>query len=77
MVIKREDPKKQIVPWDAERALLLWQKRHPENGEALPDIFTDISDVTRAPEPEIMGRNKLVLKAKSVEELMFYTTDDE
>ena len=40
-------------------------------------IFTDISDVTRAPEPEIMGRNTLVLKAKNVEELMFYTTDDE
>ncbi|MBW2138688.1 MAG: FAD-dependent oxidoreductase [Deltaproteobacteria bacterium] len=77
VVIKREDPKRQIIPWDPVRTLELWQKRHPENGEALPEIFPDISAVLEPPDPGIMGRNKLVLKAKNVEELMFYTTDDE
>ena len=39
-------------------------------------IFEDKSDVTEVPEGTY-GRNELVLKPKSVEELMFYTTDDE
>ena len=76
VVFRSVDPKKQIVPWNSEAALELWQKRHPDNGEALPDIFTEISEVTQVPE-DIVGRNKLVLKAKNTEELMFYTTDDE
>jgi len=33
-------------------------------------------DLTQAP-TEIVGRHKLVLKAKSNEELMYYTMDDE
>lgn len=76
IVFKPADPKKQIIPWDSERALELWQKRHPDSGEPLPDIFAEISDVTQAAEG-IIGRNKLVLKAKDTEELMYYTTDDE
>jgi len=76
IVFKPVDPKKQIIPWDYETALKLWQKRHSDNGEPLPDIFTEISEVTQVPE-DIIGRNKLVLKAKNTEELMFYTTDDE
>ena len=76
VIFKLPDPKKQIIPWDSERALELWQKRHPDTGEPLPDIFAEISDVTQAPE-DIVGRNKLVLKAKDTEELMYYTTDDE
>jgi len=76
IVFKPADPKKQIIPWDYKIALELWQKRHPDNGEPLPDIFTEISEVTQVPE-DIIGRNKLVLKAKNTEELMFYTTDDE
>ena len=59
-----------------ERALELWQKRHPDNGEPLPDIFTEISEVTQIPE-DIIGRNRLVLKAKNAQELMCYTMDDE
>lgn len=45
-------------------------------GKSLPDIFTEISDVTQAPEA-IVGRNRLVLKARNTEELMYYTTDNE
>ena len=76
VVFKPVDPKRQIVPWDADRALELWQKRHPDSGGPLPDIFVDKSDVTEVPEGTY-GRNELMLKPKSVEELMFYTTDDE
>ena len=76
VVFKPADPKKQVIPWDAERALELWQKRQPHADEPLPDIFTKKSDVTQVPE-DIVGRNRLVLKAKSTEELMYYTTDNE
>jgi len=77
VVIRRETPKKQIVVWDALRALQLWQKRHPDTGESLPDVFIDVEEVIRQPEPGMIGRNKLVLKAKNSEEILFYTTDDE
>ncbi|MFC1902179.1 4Fe-4S dicluster domain-containing protein [Chloroflexota bacterium] len=76
VVFKPADPKKQVVPWDWQKALELWQKRRPDNGEPLPDVFTSISDVTRDAGDSI-GRNKLVLKAKTSAELMFYTVDDE
>jgi anaerobic dimethyl sulfoxide reductase subunit B (iron-sulfur subunit) len=76
VVFKPVEPKRQVVPWDSRRALELWQKRHPDTGEQLPDIFTDMADVVFVPE-DIIGRNKLVLKPESTEELMFYTTDDE
>lgn len=76
VVFKPVDPKKPIVPWDHRRALELWQKRRPPEGAALPDVFGDIAEVTR-PSTEIVGRNKLVLKARSSEALMYYTTDDE
>jgi hypothetical protein len=42
----------------------------------LPDIFTEESQVTEAPQ-EIAGRNRLVLKAKNSAELKYYTTDNE
>jgi anaerobic dimethyl sulfoxide reductase subunit B (iron-sulfur subunit) len=76
VVFKPADPKKQVVPWDSEEAIELWQKRQPHADEPLPDIFAEKSDVIKAP-GDIVGRNKLVLKARSVEELMYYTTDDE
>ena len=76
VVFKPADPKKPVVHWDYTQALELWQKRQPEEVESLPDVFNEISAVTRAPH-EIVGRNKLALKAKSCEELMYYTTDDE
>jgi anaerobic dimethyl sulfoxide reductase subunit B (iron-sulfur subunit) len=76
VVFKPVDLKKQVVPWDSNRALELWRKRQPHKGEVLPDIFTKISDVTQTSE-DIIGRNRLVLKARNTKELMYYTTDDE
>ncbi len=76
VIFKPADSKKQIVPWDYRKALELWQKRHSDNSEPLPDIFADISDVTQAPE-DITGRNRLTLKAKTTQEFMFRTMDDE
>lgn len=76
VVFKREMSKKQIVPWDFKRALELWQKRCPTSGESLPAVFKEVSDVLQ-PSEHFGGRRKLVLKAKTTEELMMYTTDDE
>lgn len=76
VVFRPPDSKKQIIPWDYHRTLELWQKRESQEGELLPDVFSEISDVTQAPQG-IVGRNRLVLKAKNSEELMYYTTDDE
>lgn len=49
VIIKGTDPKKQIVPWDYQRALELWQKRESQTGERLSDVFANIADVTGAP----------------------------
>ena len=76
VVFKPSDPKNQVIPWDHERALELWSNRETSNGEPLPKVFRSISDVTEAPH-EIVGRNKLVLKARNAEELKYYTMDDE
>ena len=76
VVFKPAADKTPVVPYDASRALKLWQKRQPYRGEPLPDIFTSESEVTEAPR-EIAGRNRLVLKAKNSQELRYYTTDDE
>ncbi len=76
VVFRPADGKTEVVPWDSKRALELWQKRNAENGEVLPDVFTEINDVSKA-STDIVGRNKLVLKAKNCDELMYYTTDNE
>jgi hypothetical protein len=75
-VVFKPAPKTAVVPWDSAKALKLWQKRRPTQGKALPDIFGAESDVTGAPQ-DIVGRNRLVLKAKNSEELKYYTTDNE
>ena len=64
-------PKRQLVKYDAERALKLLARRDP-----LPPLFDNISDVTDIP-AGIVGRSKLVIKHKSVEELMECTRNDE
>jgi DMSO reductase iron-sulfur subunit len=76
VVFKPCSPQTQIIPWNTEKALCLWQKRQPEGKKPLPDVFDRISDVTEFPR-EIVGRNKLVLKAKNMEEFMYYTTDND
>lgn len=76
VVFRPAEPKRQVVPWDHERALELWSERETGGGEKLPKVFNSIDDVTEAPH-EIVGRNRLVLKAKNSLELNYYTTDDE
>jgi len=76
VVFKPRSFRTQIIAWDAQKSLRLWQKRRPDGETPLPDVFDRISDVTEFPR-EIIGRNKLVLKAKSMEEFMYYTTDNE
>ncbi|MFH1003599.1 MAG: FAD-dependent oxidoreductase [Chloroflexota bacterium] len=76
VVFKPADGKLTVVPWDPVRALELWQQRQPRTGGPLPDIFDRIEDITGAP-TDIVGRNRLVLKARDSEELLYYTTDNE
>jgi hypothetical protein len=54
----------------------LWQQRGPYAPADLPPTFTDKQAVT-SPAQGTRGRERLVLKAKSVEELMIATRDDE
>jgi anaerobic dimethyl sulfoxide reductase subunit B (iron-sulfur subunit) len=75
-VYKPADSKRQIVPWDHHRALKLWQKRQGPGGKPLPGVFIKEEDILCTP-IEIIGRNRLVLKAKNNSELMYYTTDNE
>jgi hypothetical protein len=56
--------------------LELWQQRGSYAPADLPLTFTDKQAVVN-PEPGVRGRDRLVLKAKTVEELMIATRDDE
>jgi NADPH-dependent glutamate synthase beta subunit-like oxidoreductase len=76
VIFKAVDSKTMVIPWDARRALELWRKRWAENGESLADVFDDPSRVFEAP-VDIVGRNRLLLKASNSEELLYFTTDDE
>jgi len=76
-VIRRQQPKKNILPYPKEEAMRLWAKRHSENGEALPDIIDNIKDVLDPEELPAYGRGKLMLRVSTSEEKLFYTTDDE
>ncbi len=76
VVFKPRDGKKQLIPYDANKALELWQQRGPFAPADLPPTFASKESVTR-PTPGTRGRERLVLKAKSAEELMAATRDDE
>ena len=76
-VIRREQPKRNIIPWDKWQAMALWAKRHPDSGEVLPDVFERPEDVLEPEQAPSFGRGKLMLKARTSEEKLFYTTDDE
>jgi hypothetical protein len=76
VVFKPAEAKTRVVPWDSSKAFKLWRKRQPHQGEPLPDIFAEEPDVNKAPQ-DIVGRNRLVLKAKNSKELQYYTTDNE
>lgn len=76
VIFKPPDPKKKVLPWNAHKALALWQKRDTAQGQKLPDLFLEKNQITEVPQ-KIIGRHKLVLKPKTTSELMYYTTDDE
>jgi len=76
VVFKPSQPKKQIVPWDANRALSLWKGRGPYASQRAPALFRKIEDLTQVP-PQTVGRDHLVLKPRNLQELMYYTMDDD
>ena len=71
VVFKPHAIKKQVVPYNAKKALELMMRRDP-----LPPVFNSIFDVTEIPKG-MVGRDELVIKHKSAEELMRHTRCDE
>ena len=60
IVFKPMNPRKKLVSYDEERALVLLQER-----EGMPPVFKSVQDVTELPEG-LIGYNKLVMKAPNV-----------
>ncbi len=71
VLFKPHAPKRQLVPYNAEKALHLLMKREP-----LPAVFASPTDVTEIP-AGVVGRSELVLKHASTEDLMRRTRNDE
>ncbi|MDO8473720.1 MAG: 4Fe-4S dicluster domain-containing protein, partial [Dehalococcoidia bacterium] len=71
VVFKPRTRKRQLVPYDAARALELMGRRDP-----LPAIFASSTDVTDAPR-EIIGRGRPTIKHESASDLMRCTRNDE
>jgi anaerobic dimethyl sulfoxide reductase subunit B (iron-sulfur subunit) len=76
VVFKARNGKKELIPYDATRALELWQQRGPFAPEGLPPTFTSAEAVLNPPEG-LVGRSKLVLKPNTVADLMAATVDDD
>jgi anaerobic dimethyl sulfoxide reductase subunit B (iron-sulfur subunit) len=74
VVFKAPQPKRQIIPWEADKALNLWRDRGPHAPLGASPLFGTKEDLTAVPRRTIR-RDRLVLKAKSLEELMYFTTD--
>ena len=70
LIFKKQTPKKEILPYDKQKALKLMQKR----GD-LGMAFENIEDVNK-PEKERMARNSLKMKHASVKDLMAETRND-
>lgn len=75
VIIKERDPHREIVPYPIEKVYELWRQRGPYAAPGLPLIFN--SELDLKPEGVKVGRDRLVLKPRSVEELMYYTMNDE
>lgn len=71
IIFKPHASKRQLVPYDIQKALHLMMRRDP-----LPPIFGSPEDVLEIPEGAI-GRSKLVVKHESVADLMRCTRNDE
>jgi len=76
VIFKRPGPKKIILPWDAGKAAELWRKRGPSATSDVPDLLAPGEDL-KAVLPGTVGRDRLVLKAKNMEEFMYYTSDND
>jgi anaerobic dimethyl sulfoxide reductase subunit B (iron-sulfur subunit) len=72
IVFKPASPKRQLVPYDAGKALRLFGQR----GEQLSPLYTDPAAVTEIPDG-VVGKDKLVLKAPSIVEALAATRSDE
>ena len=71
IVFKPHAVKRQLVPYNTEKALRLLMRREP-----LPSLFASASDVLKIP-AGMVGRDKLIIKHKSTAELMACTRNDE
>ncbi len=71
VVFKPRVSKRQLVPYNVERALELLMRRDP-----LPPVFSSAADVTKIPR-RIVGRSELVIKHQTAEELMRRTRNDD
>ena len=71
VVFKSRREKRQLIPYNSEKALRLFMRRDP-----LPLVFTELSEITEIPEG-LVGRNKLVIKHASAEDLLRCTINDE
>jgi len=71
IIFKPHTEKRQLVPYDAEKALELLMTREP-----LPVVFTSVTDVTDIPSGTV-GRSELVIKHESTDDLMRRTRNDE
>ena len=76
VVFNRSQPKRSVLVYDSKKALDLWKRRGPYAPEAAPSLYSRIEDVIEVPFNTV-GRSRLVLKPRNVEELMYYTTDDD
>ena len=70
IIFKAKGAKKNILPYDEEKALRLLATRDP-----LPPIFKSLEDVKEIPQG-LRLKDKLILKHTNVEELMEYTRND-
>lgn len=71
VVFKPHAGKRQLVPYNAKRAMELLMKRDP-----LPAVFKSSDNVKEIPKGTI-GRSELVIKHKSAADLMRYTRSDD
>ncbi|MDI9619350.1 MAG: 4Fe-4S dicluster domain-containing protein [Candidatus Nezhaarchaeota archaeon] len=74
VVMKERDPHREVVPYNAGRAVELWGRRGPYAPPDLPPVL-DLKDMSV--EGVEVGRSKPVFKPKRAEQLMYYTTNDE
>lgn len=71
IVFRARREKRQLVPYNSEKALRLLMRRDP-----LPPIFSSPSDVKDLSEG-LVGRGRLVIKHASARDLMRWTRNDE